>query len=57
MPAVIAAIQFAPGLVLATTGRASPVQRAVESFEQYGFTRGQQVGKHAWIVTRAVDPV
>ena len=29
----------------------------VELFEQYGFTRGRQVGKHAWIVSRAVEPV
>lgn len=26
----------------------------VELFEQYGFTRVRQVGKHAWVVTRAV---
>ena len=26
----------------------------VELFEQYGFTRGRQVGKHAWIVTREI---
>jgi hypothetical protein len=24
---------------------------------EYGFTRGGQVGKHAWIVTRVVDPI
>jgi GNAT superfamily N-acetyltransferase len=29
----------------------------VELLEQYGFTRVRQVGKHAWIVSRAVDPV
>ena len=29
----------------------------VELFEQYGFTRGRRVGKHAWIVSRAVEPV
>ncbi|MET7455215.1 GNAT family N-acetyltransferase [Streptomyces sp. NPDC005574] len=29
----------------------------VELFEDFGFTRGRQVGKHAWIVTRVVDPV
>ena len=29
----------------------------VELFEQYGFTRVRQVGKHAWIVSRAVEPV
>jgi ribosomal protein S18 acetylase RimI-like enzyme len=26
----------------------------VELFEQYGFTRGRQVGKHAWIVSKVV---
>ena len=29
----------------------------VELFEQYGFTRGRRVGKHAWIVNRTVEPV
>ena len=28
----------------------------VELFEQYGFARVRQVGKHAWIVGRAIDP-
>lgn len=28
----------------------------VELFEQYGFTGQRQVGKHAWIVTKVVDP-
>ena len=28
----------------------------VELFEQYGFTRGRQVGKHAWIVSRTIAP-
>lgn len=28
----------------------------VELFEQYGFVCGRQVGKHAWIVSRTVDP-
>jgi GNAT superfamily N-acetyltransferase len=28
----------------------------VELFEQSGFTRCRQVGKHAWIVSRLVDP-
>lgn len=28
----------------------------VELFEQYGFSRTRQVGKHAWIVSRVVDP-
>ena len=27
-----------------------------ELFEQYGFARGRQVGKHAWIVSRDIDP-
>ncbi len=29
----------------------------VELFEQFGFTRVRQVGKHAWIVSSVVDPV
>lgn len=28
----------------------------VELFEQYGFTRKRQVGKHAWIVSKVVEP-
>ena len=28
----------------------------VELFEQYGFTRGRQVGKHAWVLSRQIDP-
>jgi ribosomal protein S18 acetylase RimI-like enzyme len=28
----------------------------VELFEQYGFARVRQVGKHAWIVSKQVDP-
>ena len=28
----------------------------VELFEANGFTRGRQVGKHAWIVSREIDP-
>lgn len=28
----------------------------VELFEDFGFTRGRQVGKHAWILSRAVEP-
>ena len=28
----------------------------VELFEHHGFTRGRQVGKHAWIVSREIDP-
>jgi ribosomal protein S18 acetylase RimI-like enzyme len=27
----------------------------VELFEEYGFARGRQVGKHAWIVSRRID--
>jgi GNAT superfamily N-acetyltransferase len=27
----------------------------VELFEQHGFARGRQVGKHAWIVSREID--
>jgi GNAT superfamily N-acetyltransferase len=29
----------------------------VELFEQHGFVRGRQVGKHAWIVSREIDPL
>jgi ribosomal protein S18 acetylase RimI-like enzyme len=29
----------------------------VELFEDYGFTRVRQVGKHAWIVTKNVEPL
>jgi hypothetical protein len=28
----------------------------VELLEQNGFTRRRQVGKHAWIMSRSVDP-
>jgi GNAT superfamily N-acetyltransferase len=28
----------------------------VELFEEHGFTRGRQVGKHAWIVSREIAP-
>ena len=28
----------------------------VELFEHHGFTRQRQVGKHAWIVSRQIDP-
>jgi ribosomal protein S18 acetylase RimI-like enzyme len=28
----------------------------VELFQQYGFVRGRKVGKHAWIVSREIDP-
>jgi GNAT superfamily N-acetyltransferase len=27
-----------------------------ELFEQYGFARGRQVGKHAWIMSRDIEP-
>ena len=27
-----------------------------ELFKQYGFTRVRQVGKHAWILSREIDP-
>jgi len=44
-----------------TTGRNAPgrflFSATVELFEQFGFTRGRQVGKHAWIVSRMVAPV
>ena len=44
-----------------TTGREAPgrflFSATVELFEQYGFSRGRQVGKHAWIVSKVVDPV
>jgi hypothetical protein len=43
-----------------TAGRQAPgrflFSATVELFEQYGFSRSRQVGKHAWIVTRQVDP-
>ncbi len=43
-----------------TTGREAQgrflFSATVELFEDHGFTRGRQVGKHAWIVTRSVDP-
>jgi GNAT superfamily N-acetyltransferase len=43
-----------------TTGRTAPgrflFSATVELFEQDGFTRGRQVGKHAWIVSRTIDP-
>ncbi|MFI5051351.1 MAG: GNAT family N-acetyltransferase [Acidimicrobiales bacterium] len=44
-----------------TAGRDAPgrflFSATVELFEQYGFVRGRRVGKHAWIVSRVVDPV
>jgi ribosomal protein S18 acetylase RimI-like enzyme len=43
-----------------TTGREAPgrflFSATVELFEQYGFSRGRQVGKHAWIVSRVLEP-
>ncbi len=43
-----------------TAGRDAPgrflFSATVELFEQYGFARGRQVGKHAWIMSREVDP-
>ena len=27
-----------------------------ELFEEYGFTRDRQVGKHAWILTKVIEP-
>jgi GNAT superfamily N-acetyltransferase len=43
-----------------TAGRDAPgrflFSTTVELFEQYGFARGRQVGKHAWIVSKVVDP-
>ncbi|HEX5510916.1 MAG TPA: GNAT family N-acetyltransferase [Actinomycetales bacterium] len=43
-----------------TTGRQAAgrflFSATVELFEQYGFRRTRQVGKHAWIVSRVVEP-
>jgi hypothetical protein len=43
-----------------TAGRAAQgrflFSATVELFEDFGFARGRQVGKHAWIVSRVVDP-
>ena len=38
------------------TVRPLDVSATAELFEQYGFARGRQVGKHAWIVSRPVSP-
>ncbi len=42
-----------------TTGREAPgrflFSATVELLEEYGFTRGRQVGKHAWIMSRVVE--
>ena len=52
---------FVEAISEVTTGREAPgrflFSATVELFEQFGFTRGRQVGKHAWIVSRVVDPV
>jgi GNAT superfamily N-acetyltransferase len=44
-----------------TAGRQAPgrflFSATVELFEEYGFARERQVGKHAWVVSRVVDPV
>jgi GNAT superfamily N-acetyltransferase len=43
-----------------TAGREAPGRflfgATAELFEQYGFSRGRPVGKHAWIVSRQVSP-
>jgi GNAT superfamily N-acetyltransferase len=43
-----------------TAGRQAPgrflFSATVELFEEHGFARVRQVGKHAWIVTKGVDP-
>jgi GNAT superfamily N-acetyltransferase len=43
-----------------TAGREAPgrflFSASVELFEQFGFARVRQVGKHAWIVSSVVDP-
>ena len=43
-----------------TAGREAPgrflFSGTVELFEEYGFTRVRQVGKHAWIVSRVLRP-
>jgi ribosomal protein S18 acetylase RimI-like enzyme len=44
-----------------TAGRDAPgrflFSATVELFEDHGFSRVRQVGKHAWIVNRVLDPV
>ncbi len=43
-----------------TAGRQAPgrflFSATVELFEEYGFTRVRQVGKHAWILTKVIEP-
>jgi GNAT superfamily N-acetyltransferase len=60
----LAQIAAAGGLVEAisevTAGRDAQdrflFSATVELFEQFGFTPGRQVGKHAWIVSREIAP-
>ncbi|WP_034270376.1 GNAT family N-acetyltransferase [Actinospica robiniae] len=44
-----------------TAGRTAPgrflFSATVELFEEHGFTRVRQVGKHAWIVSRLIEPL
>lgn len=44
-----------------TAGRDAPARflfsATVELFEDFGFSRGRQVGKHAWIVSKVVEAV
>jgi ribosomal protein S18 acetylase RimI-like enzyme len=48
------------GISEVTAGREAPgrflFSATVELFEDFGFRRHRQVGKHAWIVRRAVHP-
>jgi GNAT superfamily N-acetyltransferase len=43
-----------------TSGRQAPgrflFSATVELFEQYGFSRGHQLGKHAYLVSRLIEP-
>jgi hypothetical protein len=43
-----------------TAGREAPgrflFSATVELFEQYGFTRERQLGKHAWLVRKEIGP-
>jgi GNAT superfamily N-acetyltransferase len=43
-----------------TDGRTAPgrflFSATAELFEEFGFSRSRQVGKHAWIMSRVVDP-
>lgn len=44
-----------------TAGRTAPgrflFSATVELFEEHGFTKVRQVGKHAWIVSRLIEPI